>query len=130
MKVALLGYGLQGVAAAEYWNQPGNQITICDQNEVTIPEGMIGRFGKDYLHDLDQYDLLIRTPVLHPNDIVAANPNHPHILEKVTTVTNEFFKVCPSKNIIGVTGTKGKGTTSTLITEILRASGKNGSFRW
>lgn len=124
MKIALLGYGLQGQAAADYWNTPQNQLTICDQNQVTVPEGVATRFGKGYLDDLDQFDLLVRTPILHPNDIVTANPDSPHILEKVTTVTNEFFKVCPSKNIIGVTGTKGKGTTSSLIAELLKAAGK------
>ncbi|MEO5627425.1 MAG: UDP-N-acetylmuramoyl-L-alanine--D-glutamate ligase [Candidatus Saccharimonadales bacterium] len=124
MKIALLGYGIQNVAALEYWNKPENQITICDQNELQVPEGYATRFGDDYLKDLDQFDLLVRIPSLHPNDIIKANPDSPHILEKVTTVTNEFFKVCPSKNIIGITGTKGKGTTSTLVTKILEAAGK------
>lgn len=114
---------MQGRSAYEYWNTPDNQITICDQDEnLHLPPGVDARLDSDYLHDLARFDLLIRSPRLHPRDIVAVNS--PETLKKVTTNTNEFFRVCPSRNIIGVTGTKGKGTTSTLIAKMLGAAGK------
>ncbi len=124
MKIAILGYGDQGRAAFEYWNKPGNEITICDQKQLDgLPADAQTKLGGDHLMDLEAFDLIVRSPSVHPSDIVAANPDHPEVMSRVTTVTNEFFKVCLSKNIIGVTGTKGKGTTSTLITEILKAAG-------
>jgi len=123
MKVAILGYGEQGRSAYEYWHSPDNELTVCDQNEsAKLPEDVKKQLGNDYLKDLDRFDLIVRSPSVHPSDIASANS--PGILDKVTTVTNEFLKVCPSKNIIGVTGTKGKGTTCTLITKMLEADGK------
>lgn len=125
MNIAILGYGGQGESSYEYWNTPVNQLTICDRNEsLELPAGATSQLGEGYLHDLDRFDLLIRTPALHPKEIQAANPEHPDILDKVWSNTNEFMKVCPTRNIIGVTGTKGKGTTSTLITRMLQAAGK------
>jgi UDP-N-acetylmuramoylalanine--D-glutamate ligase len=125
MQIAILGFAGEGHAAYEYWNRDGNSITICDVDPDTkVPKEAKARLGKDYLAGLDAYDVLVRTPSLHPKDIVAANPKNKDILNKVTTGTNEFFRVCPTKNIIGVTGTKGKGTTSTLITKMLEAAGK------
>ena len=125
MKIAILGYGSQGAAAFEYWNTDGNEITICDRNtKVKVPEGTKKQLGTKYLKHLDKFDLIVRSPAIHPKDIVSENPKNPDILDKVTSVTNEFFKVCPTRHIIGVTGTKGKGTTSTLIAKMLEASGK------
>jgi UDP-N-acetylmuramoylalanine--D-glutamate ligase len=122
MNIAIVGYGKQGQAAYEYWSG-SNEITICDEDEnLEIPLDARSQLGASYLHGLDKFDLVVRSPIIHPKDIVAANS--PGILEKVTTVTNEFFKVCPTKNIIGVTGTKGKGTTSTLIAKMLEADSK------
>ncbi|HEX7633074.1 MAG TPA: UDP-N-acetylmuramoyl-L-alanine--D-glutamate ligase [Candidatus Saccharimonadales bacterium] len=122
MKIAILGFGLEGHAAYDYWRD-GNEITICDQNEaVSVPDGVTSHLGTDYLADLDTFDLIVRSPFVHPQRIVEANS--PDILSKVTSNVNEFFKVSPTQNIIGVTGTKGKGTTSTLIAKMLEAAGK------
>lgn len=124
MNIAILGFAGQGKSSYEYWNTPENTITICDMNtDLVVPEGVETQLGPEYLHDLGRFDLLIRTPLLHPRDIVTANPDSPDILDKVTSNTNEFFKVCPAKNVIGITGTKGKGTTSTLITRMLDVAG-------
>ena len=124
MKIAIVGYGLQGKAAYEYWNKPENEITICDHNELQdLPQDAKTSFGTGYLDELENFDLIVRSPAVHPSALLASNPDHPEILSKITTVTDEFFKVCPTKNIIGVTGTKGKGTTSTLISHLLQTAG-------
>lgn len=125
MRIAILGWGSQGKSAFEYWNHEDNELTVCDKNtSIDVPENATVQLGDDYLHNLDGFDLLIRTPALHPRDIVTANANNSQILDKVWSNTNEFFKVCPTKNIVGVTGTKGKGTTSTLIAKMLEAAGR------
>lgn len=124
MNIAILGYSRQGRSALEYWNKPGNTLTICDQDYIKdTPPGVATKFGGDYLNDLYKFDLIVRTPALHPQEIVDNNQEDPNILAKVTTNTNEFFKICPTNRIIGVTGTKGKGTTATLIAKFLQAAG-------
>jgi UDP-N-acetylmuramoylalanine--D-glutamate ligase len=122
MKIAIVGYGKQGQAAYDYWNRDGNQLTVCDKNEsLKLPPDVHAQLGADYLKNLADFDLLVRSPIIHPPELVAAAGES--ILDKVTTVTNEFFKVSSSRHIIGVTGTKGKGTTSTLIAKMLEATG-------
>jgi UDP-N-acetylmuramoylalanine--D-glutamate ligase len=122
MKIAILGYDTEGRASYEYFKTQGHEITICDQNPaIATPEGVPAVLGKSYLDDLDRFDLLVRTAGLPPSRILGKNPD---VAGKITTHINEFFRVCPTKNVIGVTGTKGKGTTSTLITKMLEAAGK------
>lgn len=123
-KIAIIGYGLQGKAAYDYWNTPDNEITVCDRNTLqNLPADVKTVFGHQYLDDLESYDLIVRSPAIHPRALLDSNSDHPNILSKVTSVTNEFMRVCPTKNIIGITGTKGKGTTSTLIAQILQTAG-------
>ena len=117
MKVAILGFGREGQSAYEYWRKKGAQLVIHDNNDsVSLPGGAESVLGKGAFLDLDSYgyDLMVRSPGLRL-DIAKLNT-------AITTVTSEFLKQCQAK-VIGVTGTKGKGTTSTLIYEILCLAG-------
>jgi len=123
MKIAILGYDVEGRASYGYFASQGHELTICDQNpDVEVPKGAEAVLGNSYLDDLDRFDLLVRTAGLPPKLILDKNPT---VAGKITTQINEFLKVCPTKNTIGITGTKGKGTTSTLITKMLEAAGKD-----
>jgi UDP-N-acetylmuramoylalanine--D-glutamate ligase len=115
MKVAIIGYGKEGEAAYKYWSALGNDVTVHDQDvDKRFPEGAKVVAGSDYLKQLGGYDLIVRSPGVQPWLIKAKVP--------VTSVTKEFIEKCPSR-IIGVTGTKGKGTTSSLIARILGEAG-------
>jgi len=122
MKVAVVGYGIEGVASYEYFTRHGHEVTVCDQNtELQLPAGAASQLGDGYLDNLDRFDLVVRTAGMHPNSILEKNPG---IASKITTQVNEFLRACPTKNTFGITGTKGKGTTTTLISKMLEADGK------
>jgi len=120
MKIAIAGYGVEGKANYAYWSHDSaNEITIVDEKldpaSNDIPHGVHTQIGPSALNQLDGYDLVVRTAGLAPYKIVTNG--------KVWSATNEFFARCPAQ-IIGVTGSKGKGTTSSLIASILEAAGK------
>ena len=123
MKVAIVGYGIEGKISAQYWHGKGDEVTICEQNaELDIPTSFTTKLGDDSLKNLHEFEVIVRTAGLHPRKILEANADHPEIKDRITTSLDEFIKVCPTKQIIGVTGTKGKGTTSTLAAKILAAA--------
>lgn len=124
MKIAIVGFDVEGKATYDYLVKlGGHEITICDQNtSVSVPEGAGSKLGDTYLDGLDAFDVIVRTPGLHPQRILEKNPG---IAERITSHINLFYGGTPTGNIIGVTGTKGKGTTSSLITSILHAAGKD-----
>lgn len=122
MNVALVGFALEGRAALEYWQRLGAQVTICDQDtDKQLPSGVARQLGERYLQGLDRFDIVWRTAGINPDVILKENPG---IKDKMTTTINEFLRVCPTTQVIGVTGTKGKGTTSTLIARMLEAAGE------
>lgn len=122
MRVAIIGFSIEGVSALRYYQKQGADITICDQDEKKIiPEGVSAHLGEHYLDNLDSFDVIARSAGILPSVILADNPT---IANKITTTIDEFLRVCPTKHVIGITGTKGKGTTSTLTTKMLEAAGK------
>lgn len=123
MNVAIIGFALEGQSALAYWQLRGARITICDQDDtIRVPAGVMSQLGDRYLDNLDRFDVIVRSAGISPEIILAKNPT---VKAKITTVINEFLRVCPTKNVIGITGTKGKGTTSTLTASMLEAAGKD-----
>lgn len=114
-KIALLGLGLenQSLLALLKTHRIKAEVTIKDFRQD--PEG----FNKN----LGEFDILFRSPGWPINcpGIQAALKNGKAIL---SSPLNLFMAICPTKNIIGVTGTKGKGTTASLIYKILKDAGK------
>jgi UDP-N-acetylmuramoylalanine--D-glutamate ligase len=120
--VAIIGFGIEGQSALHYWQEQGATVTVCSQNpHEAVPDSVAKQLGPDYLHNLDRFDVIMRSAGINPEIILLDNPS---VKPKITTVVNEFLRVCPTKNVIGITGTKGKGTTSTLTTKMLQAAGK------
>lgn len=105
-KVAILGYGIEGKDAEEFLISKGAVVTILDQKD-----------NPDYLSNLDRFDIIVRSPGVYPYKKELLEVKEKGI--RITTPTHIFFDEFAG-HIIGVTGTKGKGTTSTLIFEILK----------
>lgn len=124
-KIAILGFGVEGKAVLAYLEKHElRDVTICDQNvdlKVELPQGVSARLGVDYLKGLENFEVIFRSPgvkFLDPRVQAAVVAG-----VEVTSATNFFVEQCPCP-IVGVTGTKGKGTTSTLIFEMLKKGGR------
>lgn len=119
MKVAIAWYGAEGQASYKYYVAKGDDVTIVTPQfspDFPAPQGAKIITGPDAFSRLNGFDLVIRSSGTRPDML--------HTDGSLWSATNEFFSRCPAP-IIGVTGTKGKGTTSSLIASILRAAGKN-----
>ena len=127
-RIAVLGIGVSNVPLIELLCLHGCDVTACDMRLREQMEGEAERLealgaklklGPDYLEGLD-HDILFRTPGLMPFEahLEAAKARG----SLLTSEMEVFLALCPCK-VIAITGSDGKTTTSTIIAELLKASG-------
>ena len=128
-KIAVLGLGVSNRPLVRLLLRYGCCVTGCDktprdQLDAQVLElealGCKLSLGDQYLDDI-QAEIAFRTPGMHP-----MNPAIETLRKNGTLITSEmdvFFKLCPC-TILAVTGSDGKTTTTTLISEMLKAAGK------
>lgn len=127
--MAFLGLGISHTGIIGDFAAAGAQVYVCDRapqlsedNQSLVAElGAKCRLGDSYLEGLSEFDLIFRTPA-----ISSFAPQLVEAEEKGCKITGEielFFELCPCYSI-GITGSDGKTTTSTLISEMIKASGR------
>jgi len=129
-KVAILGLGLEGLSSVNFFSKKGALVTVFDRKDkkeidsriIKALEKLKAKFygGEDYLNNLLNFDLIVRSPGIKLSEKKLRQAKEKGI--EITSQTKLFFDISPAK-IIGVTGTKGKGTTSSLIYEMLKKQG-------
>ncbi|MBI4091623.1 MAG: UDP-N-acetylmuramoyl-L-alanine--D-glutamate ligase [Candidatus Levybacteria bacterium] len=127
--VAVLGFGAEGASAVNFMLGHKARVSVFDvRSEDKFDREQIGRLKEKgvefrfdkYPESFSGFDYVVRSPGIRPLSQVFEKIKKEAIT--VTSATKIFFDLCPSP-IIGVTGTKGKGTTSTLIYEMLKKQG-------
>lgn len=122
-KVAILGFGMEGKSTYRFIRKYSNMfLSILDQKDYSNDDTLkddnnIEVISDNYLANLDSYDVIIKAPGVILKDIDITS-----FKDRITSQLELLMEV-NRKNIIGVTGTKGKSTTTTLIYEIFKNQG-------
>lgn len=119
-RVLILGLGREGRSTLEILKKIDCTIGISDKN-LTITDDITTYelySGDDYLEALDKFDIIMKSP-----GIALFNNVSDEVKAKITSQTDLLLRFC-SNTIIGITGTKGKSTTSSLTCHILKECGK------
>jgi len=132
---AVLGLGIENLALVKYLLARGEKVTVCDSRDPEAlgeryhelkDRGIRFRLGADYLDHLSDFTEVFRSPGLPLFDPRLEQAKAAGV--KITSAMRLFLELCPCRTI-GVTGTKGKGTTSSLIHRILHISQKKKGAR-
>lgn len=128
-KIAMIGAGVSHVELIESFLKKGLDVTLCDKKTADSLGAVYDRLkeqgckfslGENYLKEIYSSDIVFRTPGMYYLSPELTKARKMGIA--VTSETEVFFDICPCK-IIAVTGTEGKTTTTTIITEMLSRSG-------
>lgn len=128
--VSVCGIGISNIPLIDFLLSAGANVTARDMKEKKLLGNIASNLeaknvklvcGKAYLDNIDD-EIIFRTPGLRYD-----KPGFTEAVKKGALLTSEmqvFFDLCPCKKI-GITGSDGKTTTTTIISEILKAAGKN-----
>lgn len=137
-KVLILGLGLNegGVGSAKFFAKEGAEVLVTDlktEKELAPSIEQLQQFPNITYHlgghnknDIDWADLIIKNQAVKPGDKYIEYALKQG--KRIETDIGIFLQVAKPDNIIGITGTKGKSTTSALIYQILKASGRKVIF--
>lgn len=130
-KVLILGYGREGKSSLKLIRDtcPGLELSIADSDQTIIernPElkqdGISVICGQGYLNQINSFDLILKSPGVSLKDLkIKIDPG------KISSQTDLFLRAY-SRQIVGVTGTKGKSTTASLIYHIFKIYTENALF--
>ena len=121
-KILILGFGREGKSTYNYIRKhlPEKELFVGDRNEPQIEdENVKVIFGENYLDCLGDFDIVFKSPGI----AFLEDDMYPETTE-ITCQTDMFLRFCDPV-VVGITGSKGKTTTSTLIYEMLKAGGVN-----
>ena len=131
-KVAVIGLGVSNLPLIDYLYEKKAQVTVFDERTIdNIPKEIINKintygfensFGKNCLEKLKGFNIIFRSPSCLPTKLELQEEASRGAI--VTTEVEMLMEMCPCK-IIGVTGSDGKTTTTSMINAILKKAGYN-----
>ena len=131
-KVAIIGLGVSNLPLLKYMNKKQAKVTVFDNRDIDkIPKDAVDEvkrydmeyfFGEDALSNLNGFDIIFRSPSCLPNIKELKEEEKRGAI--VTSEIEMLIGLCPG-TVIGITGSDGKTTTTSLIYEILKKAGYN-----
>ena len=114
-RILILGFGREGKSSFHFVQKylPNAEVAVADKNEL---EG-VKHFGNYYLESMYDYDIVIKTPGISLKDFDTKGV-------EITSQTDLFLSQFHAQTI-GISGTKGKSTTTSLIYHLLKSSGRD-----
>jgi UDP-N-acetylmuramoylalanine--D-glutamate ligase len=138
MKIGVIGWGIETQAMYSYFGAEHSYVICSEHVRADFPSGQYvtiqtladirtkGDSGKNqdlsYMLNLEDCDVIALTPTAR-NNFVKVYKDNPGVLAKITTAQHVFFENSPTKNVIGITGSKGKSTVTTLVHAMLEKAG-------
>ena len=131
-KIAIIGLGVSNIPLIKYLKNLNANVVAFDKRDIEKIDNniikylrennIVGNFGEKYLENLKGFDIIFRSP--------SCRPDTQELLEEkkrgaiITSEIEMVVKLCPGK-VIGITGSDGKTTTTSLIYEILKKANYN-----